>query len=411
MVDTAAAIRRDTIVIGLVGSAHFLSHFFQLAIAPLFPLLRLEFDVSYTALGLVVTAFYTASGLCQAFIGILVDRYGASRLMFLGLGLLASSVALSGLVSAFWMLLPLAVLAGIGNSVFHPADLAILSTKIGKTRLGRAYSVHGLAGTLGYTVSPVVVGSVAALYHWRAALLVAGALGLVALVVLMRFGERLATESQARRESSGKPGRPIGFAALLATPAIVMALGYFILSAMAGIGFQTFSVTALTQLYGVPIGLATTALTAYLIGSCGGVLVGGVLADRTSRHDLIAVSGMSVSAALMLVIAGFDPTFVSTVALIALSGAAVGATGPSRDMLVRAATPPGAAGKVFGFVYSGLDLGSSVAPLLFGWLIDHGQPRGVFVLIAGLLVLTIGTVVQVRRRSVVGRIAPLKGAD
>jgi MFS family permease len=158
-------------------------------------------------------------------------------------------------------------------------------------------------------------------------------------------------------------------------------------------------VSGLIRVYETPMAAATAALTAFLLGSAGGTLVGGLLADRTTRHDVLAVSGLVGAAAFMLVLASGGVSLSLLPGLLALAGFCQGATGPSRDMLVRAATPTGASGRVFGFVYSGLDLGSCITPLAFGWILDHGDPRMVFAAVGVLLLCTIATVVQVRRRA------------
>jgi MFS family permease len=382
------SLRRDVRVIGLVGGAHFVSHFFQLTLPPLFPLLRTDFDVSYVQLGLLMSLFYASSGIGQTASGFLVDHWGARRVLPSGMALLAFAMALAGFATSYWALVPAALLGGLGNSVFHPADYSIFNASVSPSRLGRAYGVHSICGALGWAVAPAVVVALSSAIGWRLALVTVGVLGIAAAVALSTLGEAL----DDRRETVGLRGVPSsGWTAnvrlLMATP-ILVAFAYFALLATSLIGIQTFSVSAMVAIYEAPLGLATGALTAFLLGSAGGVLVGGFLADRTSRHDVVAGGGMFLAAAASLVIAS-----------AALAGFCLGATSPSRDLLVRAATPPGASGKVYGFVYSGLDLGSSLTPLLFGWLLDRGEPRMVFVVSAGFMLLTIATVVQVRRHA------------
>ncbi|MGH6952776.1 MAG: MFS transporter [Alphaproteobacteria bacterium] len=401
-------VRRDVTVTGLVGAAHFFSHFYQIALAPLFPLLRDEFGVGYTALGVIVTVFFTASGISQAFVGILVDRFGARRLLVLGWAVLAGATALAGFASTYWMLLALALLAGLGNSVFHPADFTILTSRVGAGRLGRAYSVHAFCGTMGYAVSPVVVGGLAAVLDWRTALVAVGLVGLGAALAVSRSGEllgigRVAAGGAESERSRAAPRPGHSYAQLIAMPAIVLAFLYFALTAMGGAGLQTFSVTALIEIFGVELALATGALSAYMAASAAGMLAGGVLADRTARHHVVAMAGMSAAASLMVALAAFHMSYALAMACFVGAGLAVGLTGPSRDMIVRAATPPGSTGKVFGFVYSGLDAGSLVAPPVFGWILDRGMPDMMFVAVAVFLTLAIGTVAQVRRRTAVAR--------
>lgn len=395
--DARETFRRDARIIGFVGTAHFVSHFFQLALPPLFPLLKTAFDVPYVAFGLVMSVFYATSGVGQTISGFLVDRFGARRVLLGGMALLAGAVGLAGLSMSYWALVFLALLAGLGNSVFHPADYSIVNARVTPGRLGRAYSVHSICGNLGWAVSPAVLVGLSGMVGWRGALVTAGGFGLAAVLVLGSRGDLPGGERPTpSRSPSGDRGLRGDLRLLLVAP-ILMAFAYFALLATALIGIQTFSVSAMVQIYEVPLGLATGALTGFLLGSAGGILVGGLLADRTGRHDVVAGGGMLLGAVLALVVASGAPSAAVLPVVMTLTGFCLGATSPSRDMLVRSATPPGASGKVYGFVYSGLDLGSAVTPLVFGWLLDHGEPRAVFMVSAAFMVLTIATVIQVRR--------------
>jgi predicted MFS family arabinose efflux permease len=277
--------------------------------------------------------------------------------------------------------------------VFHPADYSILNASVDPRRIGRGYSVHSISGNLGWAVAPTVVVGLAAHFGWRVALVAVGATGLAVVSVLATQLRALAGRRPAERARS-TTGREVR---LLLTAPILSAFAYFAFIATALIGVQTFGVTTLMRIYDTPLGLATGALTAFLVGGAAGILTGGVLADRTRRHDIVAVTGLVVAATFMMLLAtgALAPAHLPVV--LGLTGFCHGATGPSRDMLVRAATPPGASGKVFGFVYSGLDLGSCLTPLAFGWLLDHGDPRMLFVAVSVLMLCTIATVVQVRR--------------
>ncbi|HTR58423.1 MAG TPA: MFS transporter [Casimicrobiaceae bacterium] len=391
-----SALRRDVRVIGLIGSAHCLSHFFQLTLAPLFPLIKAEFGVSYATLGALVSVFYVASGLCQFGAGFAVDRFGARPVLLGGIALLAGGVLAGGLVSGVYWLFPLVALMGIGNGVFHPADFAVLNANVAPQRLGHAYSTHGVGGSVGYAVAPIVSFGLGSAFGWRTSLLVLGALGLVALAAF-------ATQKDAFRS------RPHGVAPvhhslsgsidLFLQAPILLCFAYFCILTLATIGIQTFAGPALNAAYGIPIALATSALAAYLLGSTAGILVGGFLASQTAHHHRVAAVGLAIGGALMLLVALVPDLAAWAVAMFALTGFALGATGPSRDMIVRAATPPGASGRVYGFVYSGLDLGATIAPVAVGALIDHDLPRLAFGAIAVCLFLAIGTVLQVRRRA------------
>lgn len=387
----------DVRVITLIGSAHMVSHFMQLVLPPLFPLLRAEFQVTWVALGLVSSVFYGVSGVAQTIAGFLVDHLGARRVLLAGMVLLSGAMALAALAPSYWALLLVAAVAGLGNSVFHPADYSILNASVSPRRVARAYSVHAISGNLGWVLAPAVVGPVAAVAGWRAALLVAGGLGLAATAAVAAQTRGLGTAGPARPATAAASDLRGQIAVLTATP-ILMAFGYFALLTTSTTGIQTFSVPALGAIYQAPLALATGALTLYLLGNATGILAGGFLADRVTRHDLVAAGGVLGAAALMVVLAtGSLPLSLLSVIMPA-TGFSMGITAPSRDMLVRAATPRGASGRVFGFVYSGLDLGSLIAPPVYGWLLDRGEPRLMFLVVAGVMLAMIVTVIQVRRQ-------------
>jgi MFS family permease len=397
----------DFRVIGLIGAGHLISHFLQLVLPPLFPVLRSEFDVSWAALGLVSSVFYGASGLAQTVAGFVVDRLGARRVLLAGMTLMAVAIGFGALASSYWVLLVIAALAGLGNSVFHPADYSMLNSAVSARRIARAYSIHSLSGNAGWILAPIVVGTVTHVAGWRPALLTAAGLALLGTLVLATQTRGLGAPAPA--PAARRSGVVADLRVLLAVP-ILMAFAYFALLTGSMMGIQNFAVPALGLIYHAPLTLATGALTVYLIGNACGILVGGFLADRATRHDLVAVAGVTMAATLTLVL-GSGSLPLSTIAVaMAAMGFSMGLTAPSRDMLVRAATPRGSSGKVFGFVYSGLDLGSLVAPPVYGWLLDHGQPRSMFVVIAAVMGVMILTVIQVRRR-VVPATAPAAGGS
>jgi MFS family permease len=392
----SAALRRDVRVIGLVGFAHCLSHLFQLTLPPLFPLIRAEFGVSYATLGALVSVFYVASGLCQFGAGFAVDRFGARPVLLGGIALLAGCVLLGGLVPGVYWLFPLVALMGIGNGVFHPADFAVLNANVAPQRLGHAYSAHGIGGSLGYALAPVVSFGLGSAFGWRTALIVLGTLGL--LIALVLATRRNAFRSRPHDAAAPRHTLARSIELFLQTP-ILLCFMYFCILTLATIGIQTFAGTALNAAYAIPMALATSALSAYLLGSTAGILAGGFLAAQTPHHHRVAATGLAVGALLILLIASSPSIAAWAVPLFALTGFSIGATGPSRDMIVRSATPPGASGRVYGFVYSGLDLGATIAPVSVGALLDHGMPRAAFAAMAVCLFLAIGTVLQVRRRA------------
>ena len=402
---------RDIAVISLVGAAHYMSHVLQLALPPLFPILHASFGVSFTELGAFVTLFYLASGLGQTAAGVLVDRYGAPRLLAAGLALLSAAIALAGFAQSYWMLLPLAPLAGLGNSIFHPADLSILSHRVSERRLGRAYAVHGISGSLGYATAPVLVTLLAGYANWHVALAAVGLIGLaVAAVVFTRRSVLDYAHGAAAHAASAGAARRTPYLQVIGAPVVLMAFGYFAMTAFAGSGMQTFSISALTSGYGLSLHAATLGLTGYLVGAALGMVAGGFLADHTHRHDRVAMTGIALAALLMLSIAALPGVAGFVLPLTIMAGIANGATGPSRDVLVRRAASGIGTGSVFGFVYSGFDLGSSTAPLLFGMLLDHNATHAVFLAIGLSFALAAPTVMQVRQR-IAARTQPAAAAE
>lgn len=387
----------------LVGLAHFTSHFMLLSLAPLLPLIRSEFSVSFTQLGLVLTVFFAVSGSGQIVAGALVDRFGPQRLLIAGIAVQAASVAAMGFAPGVWALYALAISAGIGNSVYHPADLSILSHRISPPWRGRAFATHSLAGSLGFALSPVVVGLMAAWWGWRAALVATGVYGLIVAVSV--FGGRGLFTTEVSGEDAAGEGEPsaraapaTGFLQIIAMPVVLFGFGYFFLSAMSLSGLMNFTVSALTQGYGVALVAATVAAASVQFGSIGGALIGGVLADRFGRHQLIAACGSLATAMCLLPVAWTGMPLALIVALMAAAGVCLGITLPSRDLLIRTAAPRGALGRTFGSVYSGLDAGSLMAPLIVAPMLDAGFSSGLFITASIGMILAVFTVAGIRRR-------------
>ncbi len=390
-------LRADARVIGLVALAHGVSHFFQIATAVLFPLIRDELGVSYAALGATVALYYTVSGVCQTLAGFAVDRYGARRVLLGGLVLCVAGAALAGLAQGYEVLLIAALVGGLGNSVFHPSDFAILNARVNSGRLGYAFSWHGIAGFLGYAAAPAFCAALAGAHGWRAALLAAAVAGAAATTLLLAQGAMLHVEPADAKRRTGEGGLARDLRTL-ATPAVLMCFGYFVLIAVGFIAIQNFGVATLIALYGAGAPLASGALTAYLVCAAAGILIGGFVAVRFPRHDLVAAAGMAATAALMFVIGAAWLPAAALPLLLGAAGFASGITNPSRDLIVRASAPPGSTGKVYGFVYSGLDVGSMLTPALFGWMLDRGAPSAVFHAVVIAAALTILTVVNLPRR-------------
>ncbi|UCH73531.1 MAG: MFS transporter [Rhodospirillales bacterium] len=393
----AATFRQDGRVLGLVCGGHFMSHIYLLALPPLFPLLQAEMGLSYAELGLLVTVFYAASGIAQMPVGLLVDRIGGPLVVALGLGLEGGSFALMGLAQGYAPLLALAAAAGIGHSVFHPADFAILSATIDERRVGKAFSLHTSAGHLGTAVSPALMIFLAAVWDWRGALAVVGLAGLAGMVAILAMRDSLTGEIEARRavkaETAGteEPEGPRGLALFLSRPMLLM-LAFFICTAMISSGVRAFSVAALGEAHATPMAAAAAALTAYLFASIAGVLAGGYLADRLHRHDISLGLAFAVSAAIMVVVALVDLPAALLLALFLIAGFLQGTARPQRDMLVRARATRKTLGRAYGYVSTGASAGGGVAPILFGWILDLGHPEWVFygiALVMGICLLAV----------------------
>ena len=398
-------LRSDASVIGLVGGAHLISHFSQLLLAPLFPWLKTEFNVSYAELGFLMTIFFSVSCAVQALSGFVVDRFGPRPILFAGLALIGVAAFGYSLSTSYWMLAASAVIGGIGNGVFHPVDYTLLNRKVSAPRLGHAYSVHGITGSLGWALAPAMVVPLTLAYSWRVALASAGVLVFVALVVMLLNHDTLtltveapvknATASNSRSDSS------LGF---LKIPAVWMCFAFFFWYAVVLSVVQAFAPEAARQLHDVPLKLVAVCLTIYMTGSAGGMVLGGFLASDPARCERIVGVGFGLAALVALVLAlGTFPAWLVPV-LFGLMGFASGIAGPSRDLLVKRSTPDNASGRVYGVVYAGLDIGQAISPLIFGVMMDHGQYRGVLLglaLMQGVLIVSAFNVRRVRRTGLV----------
>jgi len=374
-------------VIGLVGVAHLMSHFFALAVPPVFYLLKQDFGVSYAAMGFATTMFYVGSGLLQTPAGFLVDRLGGKAVLAAGIALESCGIMLVGLAPSYATLAASFAIAGMGNSVFHPADMAILNSKIEKKRLGYAFSVHSMSGNLGWVLAPIFSVALATAFGWRTAMIAAGMIGLavaalIAAQPLLRQAQR-AVAPRARRGAALREDLK-----LLISAQVLSCFSFFVFTSVSSTAMQTFSIPAIVSLYGVPLAAAAATLTGYLAGAAAGTLAGGFMAARTSRHDAVAAGGIALAILFVLLLASGTLPAALLVATTALAGFCLGAVNPSRDIIVREVTPEHARGKVYGFVYSGLDLGSSIAPPVIGWLIDTGRPRMVFAVGASALLMS-----------------------
>jgi MFS transporter, FSR family, fosmidomycin resistance protein len=385
--------RRDAEVISLVGLAHGTSHFFHLMLPPLFPWLMAEFALSYTQAGFLMTVFFIVSGIGQALAGFVVDRIGARPVLLFGVGTLGLSGLVLAVAGSYAGLLAAAVVAGIGNSIFHPADFTLLNRRVSAPRLGHAFSVHGLTGNLGWAAGSVMMAGVAAASTWRTAAVVAALLGLsvFTLLVLRRSVLADAAGAPAPVQSKAGAGSPAGAPfAFLRSRAVWLCFAFFLITTASFGVLQNYAPAILNNVYALALPLASLGLTAYLLGSAAGMVLGGFVAGRFEDSDFVIAPALALSAVTALLLASGLAPMVAVLPLMALIGVGVGVAGPSRDFLVRrAATAQFGAtayGRVYGFVYSGLDVGLASAPLVFGPMLDAGRYTAPLVGVASLQV-------------------------
>jgi FSR family fosmidomycin resistance protein-like MFS transporter len=396
--------RQDASLIGLIGVAHLVSHFSQLLLPPLFPWLREALGASYAQLGLLMTVFFVVSCVAQTLSGFFVDRFGPRPVLYAGLGLLALSAFGYAVSTSYLMLMAFAVIAGLGNGVFHPVDYTLINRKVSAPRLGHAYSVHGISGNLGWAVASALVAPLAMLYSWRLALGVAGLLVLAVLLLCVWQGARLALPKVATRAPSSSSATAAaaseGAFTFLRIPAVWACFAFFFIFAAALSVVQAYAPEAARQLHAMPMAWVAVCLTSYMVASAGGMVVGGFLATDPVRSERLVSTGFAVAACISLLL-GFAPLPALAVpVLFACMGFAAGFAGPARDLLVKRSTPEHASGRVYGVVYAGLDIGQAVSPLVFGFLMDHQAWRAVFIglaLVQFTLVVTAMRVRHVRR--------------
>ncbi len=405
----APPLRQDATVIGLVGLAHAVSHFSQLLLAPLFPWLKADFNVSYTELGLLLTVFFVVSSIVQTASGFVVDRFGPRPVLLVGLTLLGLAALGYASSQSYAMLAASAVLAGIGNGVFHPVDYTLLNRKVHKSRLGHAYSAHGITGTLGWALAPALMVPVALVAGWRTAMLCASAVAFVVLAVLWWQRDRLTLDlapavaggqpvAAGAAASAGSAARPAeGPFDFLRIPAVWMCFGFFFFYAMALSVVQSFAPEAARQLHDVPLRWVAICLSVYMVCSATGMVLGGFLASDPARCERVVGIGMGLAACVALSVALLPVAPGMVPVLFGLMGLVSGSAGPSRDLLVKRSTPENASGRVFGVVYAGLDIGQALAPLVFGRLMDLHQFRSIWIGLALVQLVLIVSAFNVRR--------------
>jgi len=381
MAQIAVSTARDTRIIGLVSFGHMLSHFYFLVIPPILILLKADIEASYLGFGVILGAFSLSSFILQTPIGFLVDRIGAVKLLVWGLLIETAAIGLMGFADTFWQLLVLYSIAGIANTVFHPADYAILAASIDRSRLGRAFSVHLFSGNLGFAITPFTMLALAELWGWRGAFHAVGLIGFVFALYLwsqqavlqnaMEFGDG------KKKQGDGADGAPDGLKLLFSFP-VMMCLLFFVLLTLGFTGIKVYFVTAVDLLYNMTLTTANYALTGFLTGTAFGIVAGGFLADRVGIRRMTAFITLGGAAVLIALIGSVALPDLAIFAAITASGFLQGLLLPTRDLLIRDVTPEGSMGKVMGFLSSGLMGASFAVPILFGWMLDNAYTQEIF---------------------------------
>jgi len=396
---SAASATADTRVISLIGVAHFFSHFYQLTLPALFPLMLTAEGLSWAELGTLSATLFVASGIAQTPSGFLVDKVGARPLLIGGMLLMSGAMMGFWFADSYTLMLVLAFVTGLGNSVFHPADFSILNGSVDSSRMGRAFSVHHFGGYIGYASAPFLMLALGYEIGWRESVLLVGCLGfgVTALIWFNRLHLR-----DCGIDQGIQPQPILNEISALARPSFVMAFLFFAFMAMGSVGLMALGAGALIQLIDIPAKLANGAISLQLTGTIAGVLIGGYIADRISRHDHMTALVVLIGAVLLQSFPVFriaDPTVF--IPVLVCYGVLYGIAGPMRDMVIRTITPKGAAGKVFGFTYSGMDVGSAISGVVFGYLLQKQQPELVFVGVG--LVMLIGVCIVLLARAMAMR--------
>ncbi|MFY9699495.1 MAG: MFS transporter [Rhodoplanes sp.] len=391
----AAEHTNDARTIASVSAAHFVSHVYILLLPPLFEVIRADYQVSYTELGLALVAFNALTAVFQTPAGFLVDHVGARIVLICGLLLGSAAVVVAGVAVSFWVFVAMFALAGLGNAVYHPADYAMLSDRVASERIGRAFSIHTFAGMLGGAVAPGLLLFLYGYVGWRGAFVATAMLGFAVAVVLAFQRDAPIRRDHLDPVVDAGSGNGQTSLRLLLSPVILLNFVFFALFAFTNGGLITYSVVALSAAHGVPLAEGNLALSGFLLLNAAGVLLGGLLLGRASPV-LVTVASMLAFAILAVVLGLYNLGTAATVIVMSLSGLAAGMAMPSRDMMVRAVTPPGSFGKVFGFVTTGFNFAGVLVPLCFGPLMDHGYPVAVFMVIAATSVAAVAIVFSAR---------------
>ncbi|MBK18828.1 MAG: hypothetical protein CMM52_08330 [Rhodospirillaceae bacterium] len=390
MSTVATAPASDLKVISLISTGHCLSHVYQLALPNLFFLMTVSEGHSIAKLAILTSVFFVVSAIGQIIAGFMVDKYGARPILFIGFFLMALSIAAFAFVHSYLAMMVLSFLAGLGNSVFHPADYSILNGSISEGNVGKAYGVHGFGGLVGYAITPFLMYAMGTAFGWRETMLIIGIIGVVVAGLMWTQRVDLRDSGLDKGVSAGTVREGID---VLFQPATIFSFLFFCFMAMGSVGLMTLGPDALTSFLDLSRDKASYTISLQLTGSLCGILLGGVIADRIKRHDVATAAIVTIGVFLLWTVPAFKPDDLALlVTIFVVYGFAYGLAQPSRDMVVRSVAPSGAAGKIFGFTYSGMDVGSAVAVAVFGFLLGGGQSQLVFVLVGAFMMVGVASV-------------------
>jgi MFS transporter, FSR family, fosmidomycin resistance protein len=397
--DQRISVVRDAKVISLISVVHFVSHLHAMLLPPIFVLVKESFGVGYTEIAFAITAYNIVSALLQTPAGFLVDKVGPRIMLTGGLLVATAATAAIALLPGYWTFIAAYALLGVANTVYHPADYSILSSAIDGKRIGKAFSVHTFSGYIGFGAAPAFMIACSALWGWHGAYLAAAVLAFGAAVLLVAAGHILPKAPRRPAPAAAKTttkDNKVGLDLLLSAP-ILRNLFFFLCLGMANGGIQTYAVVSQEVMFGTPAAISNIALSGFLLMSAVGVLLGGVIADRTEHHGRVAAIGFACTAVMAILMGWVALPGFALIFVMSVGGVLNGMIQPSRDMMVRAVTPPGSFGKVFGFVTTGLNIGGMVAPLAYGWMMDHGQPQMIYAVVTLFILLALVTAITRRK--------------
>ncbi len=395
-------LRKERKVINLVSAAHFFSHFFILTLPPLFLTIKEDLNITFTQLGMMVSVYAVGSFVGQYPMGVFADKYGPRWILICGILTVSVAFILMGLIPVYWIMVGLALMAGLGDSVFHPANFVVLTASVAPERSGRAYAFHAFAGFAGFAAAPIVVDAFRVFWNWHFALISVGCLGVIMTLVLISnkdllIGEEKKSHLDQVLAPSGKPAQVMGVLEFIKFPPILILFFFYVAVALAGSGIQQFSPSALPVMYEADVSAANQVLFVYMVTISIGILAGGYIADKVTRLDMVATVGYLIGIIMICVVALKALPFIFAAAALAIAGFMMGIVMPSRDVLVRAVTPKGNAGKAFGFVNSGFGFAGIIGPLIFGRIMDSGQITWIYYGAAIFMGLTIITALAAGR--------------